>query len=92
MRNFQTNSQTSVSEDRGHFYRFGEFTVDADQKVLLRDGTPLPLTPRVFETLLVVENSGRLVGKKTSIWKFHGMEVGTFLRQLRQAVKGSDGK
>jgi TolB-like protein/DNA-binding winged helix-turn-helix (wHTH) protein/Tfp pilus assembly protein PilF len=48
-----------------HFYRFGEFILDADQKILLRDGKPLPLTPKVFDTLLIlVEQSGRIVGKE----------------------------
>ena len=47
-----------------HLYQFGEFTLDVDQKVLLRDGKPLPLTPKVFETLLIlVENSGRILEK-----------------------------
>ena len=48
-----------------HFYCFGDFTVDADQKVLLRDGTPMAMTPKVFDTLLIlVENSGRIVKKE----------------------------
>lgn len=48
-----------------HFYRFGDFTVDTDQKVLLRQGKPLPLTPKVFDTLLIlVENTGRIVAKE----------------------------
>ena len=38
----------------GHSYKFGEFTVDCDQKVLLRDGVPLPLAPKVFDTLLIL--------------------------------------
>ena len=29
-----------------HFYRFGEFTLDVNQRVLLRAGRPLGLTPR----------------------------------------------
>ena len=33
------------------FYLFGEFTVDIDQRVLLREGKPVPLTPKVFDTL-----------------------------------------
>src|SRR5580765_3366716 len=46
-------------------YRFGEFTVDADQKVLLFRDKPRPLTPKVFDTLLIlVENSGRIVQKE----------------------------
>lgn len=48
-----------------HFYRFGEFTLDTDQKVLLREGKPLALTPKVFDTLLIlVEHSGRIVTKE----------------------------
>src|SRR6266568_2092370 len=48
-----------------HFYRFGEFIVDTDQRVLLRQGKPLPLTPKVFDTLLIlVENTGRIVAKE----------------------------
>src|SRR6267142_4219168 len=48
-----------------HLYHFGEFTLDADQRVLLREGKPLPLAPKVFDTLLVlVENSGRIVLKE----------------------------
>lgn len=46
-------------------YRFGEFIVDTDQKVLLRKDKELPLTPKLFETLLIlVENSGRIVQKE----------------------------
>lgn len=46
------------------FYRFGDFTLDTDQRVLLREGKPVALTPKVFDTLLIlVENSGRIVEK-----------------------------
>ena len=48
-----------------HFYRFGEFTLDTDQRVLLREGKPLPLAPKLLETLLIlVENGGRIVKKE----------------------------
>jgi Tol biopolymer transport system component/DNA-binding winged helix-turn-helix (wHTH) protein len=47
-----------------HFYRFGDFALDADQRVLLRGDKPVALTPKVFETLLIlVEEHGRIVGK-----------------------------
>ena len=49
----------------GQFYRFGDFAVNTDQKILLCQGKPLPLTPKVFDTLLVlIENSGRIVEKE----------------------------
>jgi Tol biopolymer transport system component/TolB-like protein/Tfp pilus assembly protein PilF len=45
-------------------YEFGPFRLDAGEYVLLRDGQIIPLTPKVFETLLVlVENSGHVVDK-----------------------------
>ena len=48
-----------------HLYRFGEFTVDADQRVLLRQGKPLVLAPKVLETLLtLVQNGGRIIEKE----------------------------
>ena len=54
-----------MSQTICHFYQFGEFTVDCEQKVLLRSGAPLPLAPKVFDTLLIlVENGGRIVEKE----------------------------
>ena len=53
-----------MSQAIKQFYRFGEFTVDADQKVLLFRDKPRPLTPKAFDTLLILlENSGRIVSK-----------------------------
>ncbi len=47
-----------------HFYDFGPFQLDAAKRLLLRDRKPLPLPPKVIETLLVlVENHGQLVEK-----------------------------
>lgn len=54
-----------MSQGVKQFYRFGEFTVDVDQKVLLFKGKPRPLAPKAFDTLLIlVENSGRIVNKE----------------------------
>src|SRR5271157_850950 len=48
----------------GHVYAFGPFLLDAGQRVLLRDGKPVPLTPKAVDTLLVlVRNAGHLVAK-----------------------------
>jgi TolB-like protein/DNA-binding winged helix-turn-helix (wHTH) protein/Flp pilus assembly protein TadD len=45
-------------------YDFGVFRIDAEERRLLRDGNPVPLTPKAFETLLIlVENSGHVVKK-----------------------------
>ena len=55
-----------------HLYRFGEFTLDASQKVLLREGKPVLLAPKVLETLLtLVQKGGQIVEKEelmTRLW------------------------
>ena len=45
-------------------YEFGPFRLLPNQRLLLRNGRVIPLTPRVFDTLLAfVENSGRVLSK-----------------------------
>ncbi|MGH9774992.1 MAG: winged helix-turn-helix domain-containing protein [Candidatus Acidiferrales bacterium] len=45
-------------------YAFGEFHLEVVERRLLRDGATIPLTPKVFDTLLLlVENAGHLVEK-----------------------------
>jgi TolB-like protein/DNA-binding winged helix-turn-helix (wHTH) protein/Flp pilus assembly protein TadD len=47
-----------------HFYEFGSFRIDRAERLLLRDSQVVPLTPKVFDTLLVlVENSGHILTK-----------------------------
>ena len=47
-----------------HLYQFGDFELIPDELQLLRHGKPVPLTPKVYETLLVlVENSGHVMSK-----------------------------
>jgi DNA-binding winged helix-turn-helix (wHTH) protein/tetratricopeptide (TPR) repeat protein len=43
---------------------FGPFRIDADRRELLRDGRPVPLTPKLFDALLLLaQNGDRLVTK-----------------------------
>jgi DNA-binding winged helix-turn-helix (wHTH) protein/Tol biopolymer transport system component len=45
-------------------YAFGPFLLDPSEHLLLRDGQPVPLTPKVFDILrLLVERHGHLVDK-----------------------------
>src|ERR1700680_502521 len=47
-----------------NLYQFDEFRLDAQKRVLLRRQEPVALTPKSFETLLVlVQNGGRLLTK-----------------------------
>src|SRR6185295_1592806 len=75
------------------FYLFGDFTLDIDQRVLLREGKPVPLTPKVFDTLLIlVENSGQIVGKEElmrRLWPNTFVEEGNLtvnIQQLRKSL------
>jgi Tol biopolymer transport system component/DNA-binding winged helix-turn-helix (wHTH) protein len=46
------------------FYEFSSFRVDVKEKLLLRNGERIPLTPKAFETLLIlVERHGHIVEK-----------------------------
>src|SRR5213078_3602528 len=46
-------------------YEFGPFCLDTNERVLWRDGRPLPLKPKVYETLLaLVSRSGHVVDKE----------------------------
>jgi len=53
-------------------YEFGRFQVDPVQSVLLCDGVPMQLSPKAFDTLLIlIEHGGAIVGKdelRTALW------------------------
>jgi pimeloyl-ACP methyl ester carboxylesterase/DNA-binding winged helix-turn-helix (wHTH) protein/class 3 adenylate cyclase len=47
------------------FYLFDAFQVDVNERLLLKDNREVPLTPKVFDTLLVLlENSSHVMTKK----------------------------
>src|SRR5262249_4889931 len=47
-----------------NIYEFGPFQLDVEERLLLRDGQPLQLRSKVFDTLWVlVANNGHLLGK-----------------------------
>lgn len=53
-------------------YEFGEFRIEAAKRVLLRKGVLVPLTPKVFDTLLLlVQHEGEVLDKEEimrAIW------------------------
>lgn len=52
-----------ISQSR-HIYEFGSFRLIPEERQLLRDNEPVPLTPKSFDLLVVlVENSGHLLEK-----------------------------
>jgi DNA-binding winged helix-turn-helix (wHTH) protein/TolB-like protein len=84
------------SEDK-RLYEFGEFTLEPGERILLRDGEPVALTPKAFETLLtLVENRGHILTKEEllqRIWPDSTVEETTLAQNvstLRKAL-GSAG-
>src|SRR5262245_44511073 len=61
----QNSVKPSTSRQSKQLYEFGPFRLDPAEARLLRDGEPVPLTPKAFEVLLfLVQNSGQLVDKE----------------------------
>src|SRR5213078_611938 len=84
-----------------HIYELGEFQLDTGKRLLLRlDGTPVPLTPRVFETLLyMVEHHDAVLDKERimeAVWPDSIVEENNLaqaiskLRQVLGETPGSD--
>lgn len=61
-----------MDEPEPRIYEFEDFRLDAADRVLLRNGEPLSLTPKVFDTLLYfVRHHGRVLEKDdlmSAIW------------------------
>ena len=81
------------TESKTRRYSFKNFTLDLEKRVLLRDGDPVPLTPKAFDTLaLLVRRSGRVVGKDElleEIWADAFVEESTIAQNvftLRKAL------
>ena len=68
-------------------YKFGPFSLDADERIVSRDGIPLTLTPKAFQTLFCfVCNPGRLITKDEllkEVWP------DTFVEEVNLAVNVS---
>src|SRR5437870_1580368 len=44
------------------YYKFGPYAIDANRRILVREGEPVPLTPKAFDTLLaLVEHHGQVL-------------------------------
>jgi len=69
-----------------HLYEFGPYRLDAEERVLLRDGQPVTLPPKDLETLLVlVEEAGHIVEKEElleKVWPGVFIEEGNLARHI----------
>ena len=54
-----------MSQPLKHLYEFGRFRLDVGERLLLRNGEVVSLTPKAFDVLLVlVEHHGHLLEKR----------------------------
>src|ERR1700733_15988095 len=78
--------QTWERQDSPSAYEFGPFVLDTLQHALLKDGKPVPLTPKTYDALLVlVRNSGRMLSKEElmrSLWPDSFVEESNLTQQV----------
>jgi TolB-like protein/DNA-binding winged helix-turn-helix (wHTH) protein/Flp pilus assembly protein TadD len=75
-----------MSEPSLPSYEFGPFVLDTGRRLLLRNGEPMPLTPKTFETLrALIENRSRVVTKDEllrQVWGDTSVEEGGLTRNV----------
>lgn len=77
-------SKAQPLESDSVYYKFGSFHLDETERLLLRSGIKVPLTPKVFDTLLLlVQNAGRLVTKE---YLLQNMWPDTFVEEANLSV------
>ncbi len=88
-----------MNEDNRHIYEFGAFRLDPTARLLLREGKPVALTPKVFDTLLLlVQHHGQLLEKDhlmKELWADSFVEEGNLtynISTLRKALGEKAGK
>jgi DNA-binding winged helix-turn-helix (wHTH) protein/TolB-like protein/lipoprotein NlpI len=82
------------------FYELGPFRIDVANRLLLRDGEPLPLTPKAVDTLLaLVQHNGQVLNKEELmklVWPDSIVEEGNLTQNiylLRKTLsEGSNGR
>src|SRR5262249_45486058 len=89
-----------MSNSIKQFYELGPFRIDVANRLLLRDGEPLPLTPKAVDTLLaLVQHSGQVLKKEELmklVWPDSVVEEGNLTQNiylLRKTLsEGSNGQ
>jgi DNA-binding winged helix-turn-helix (wHTH) protein/TolB-like protein/cytochrome c-type biogenesis protein CcmH/NrfG len=78
-----------------HYFEFGPFRMDLRERLLLRDGEPIALTPKAFDVLAVlVRRGGSLVEKDellNEVWPDTIVEESSLSQKIYQLRKILDG-
>jgi len=87
-----------MGQQDNHSYDFGRFRLKPAERVLLREGEPVPLTPKVFDILVtLVEHGGQVVAKDDlmkRVWPNTFVEEGNLTQNislLRKALGETPG-
>lgn len=87
-----------MGQQDNHSYEFGRFRLKVAERVLLREGELVPLTPKVFDILVtLVEHGGQVVAKDDlmkKVWPNTFVEEGNLTQNislLRKALGESPG-
>lgn len=87
-----------MGQQDNHSYEFGRFRLKPAERVLLREGETVPLTPKVFDILVtLVEHGGQVVAKDDlmkRVWPDTFVEEGNLTQNislLRKALGESPG-
>src|SRR6188472_425428 len=79
------------AENRGFIYEFGKFVLDPRERTLYSDGTPVRLTTKEFDTLLLlVEHNGKALSKEqmmSAIWQDAFVEESNLAKQISRLRK-----
>jgi TolB-like protein/Tfp pilus assembly protein PilF len=75
-----------MSNEASHTYEFGPFLLDPSRRLLLREGKPVSLTAKAFDTLqLLIKNKERIVEKEEllkGIWPDTFVEEATLAQNI----------
>jgi DNA-binding winged helix-turn-helix (wHTH) protein/TolB-like protein/Tfp pilus assembly protein PilF len=87
-----------MSQQDSHSYEFGRFRLKTAERILLREGELVPLTPKVFDILVtLVEHGGQVVAKDDlmkKVWPNTFVEEGNLTQNislLRKALGETPG-
>jgi TolB-like protein/DNA-binding winged helix-turn-helix (wHTH) protein/Flp pilus assembly protein TadD len=77
-----------------HLYQFGKFSLDTQSRTLKRAGATTPMTPKAFDTLLLlVQNAGRVVAKgelMKAVWQDSFVEESNLTQTIFMVRKALD--
>jgi TolB-like protein/DNA-binding winged helix-turn-helix (wHTH) protein len=90
----KTSQSCAMPSLTNNLYQFGEFSLDAQRRVLKRGGETVSLTPKAFDVLLLlIQNAGRVVSKDElmqAVWRDSFVEESNLTQTVFMVRKALD--